>query len=118
MTQPESVVVTGSATDITSTTATLQGAVGTILTGSQCWFDYGPTEAYGSRTSRFVPYGEQPFTSPTVPVSQQVSSLTPGTTYHFRLSCEGTPAPARVVTPCSSPRRPTRLWSAAALQPR
>jgi len=70
--------VTGSATDITLTTATLVASVWAGNEGLvQCWFDYGPTEVYASSTAVVTPAGF-PAT-----VTAQISGLTPGTTYHF-----------------------------------
>lgn len=75
--------VTGAAGEIGSGGATLSGTVnpaGEALT--ECRFEYGTSEAYGSS----VPCSTLPGAGTTpVPVSATVSGLTPGTTYHFRL---------------------------------
>ena len=75
---------TGIATDVTATTATLNGTLGeypgdAFLCGA--WqFDYGTTIAYGTTTPAGMPtMGEA------VSVSAPVTGLTPATTYHFRV---------------------------------
>ncbi len=80
MSHPASYLLTGSATDITPTTATLQGQVW-YGSEAQCWFDYGPTEYYGSSTPSFTPSN----TDAGLTYAKQISGLTPGTTYHFVL---------------------------------
>lgn len=49
---------------------------------SQCQFEYGASEAYGSTSACVPPPGEG--TSP-VAVSASLTGLRPGTTYHFRI---------------------------------
>ncbi len=77
-------VVTKGASALTQTTATLNATVnpngGTV---SDCHFEYGPTEAYGSseKCTALPGSGESPVT-----VSAAVSGLTVNTTYHFRIS--------------------------------
>src|SRR5438309_1017979 len=77
-------VLTEAATSVTQTSATLNATVnpngGEV---SDCKFEYGPTETYGT----IVPCKAMPGsgTSP-VAVSASISSLTPNTTYHFRIS--------------------------------
>jgi hypothetical protein len=76
-------VVTNPATNVTATSATLNGTVnpdGSLV--GDCHFEYGPTEAYGQSTSCV----ESPGSGTTaVPVKADVSGLQGGTTYHFRL---------------------------------
>jgi uncharacterized repeat protein (TIGR01451 family) len=76
---------TDPATDVTTTSATLNGKLGAesgsdAMECDQWFFDYGPTIAYGSTT----PLGS-PSEGGEIPVSTAVTGLTPDTTYHFRL---------------------------------
>ena len=72
---------TGAATEVTATTATLNGVVNPNKEDTTYVFEYGTTTAYGSTTPA------QPAVSGNAgkEVSVQVTGLTPGTTYHFRL---------------------------------
>ncbi len=76
-------VLTGGATGIGRTVATLNGTVrpgGRPVTN--CHFQYGPTLAYGSE----LPCTPSPGTGDSpVAVSALASGLTPGTVYHFRI---------------------------------
>lgn len=77
--------VTDAASNVTSTSATLNGALtpGDFAV-SGCYFEYGETTAYGSKgTCGQAMIGEG--TTP-VAVSADVMDLTPGTTYHVRLA--------------------------------
>jgi hypothetical protein len=74
-------VVTGHATAITQTAATLNGTVNPRGLATAYRFDYGTTTAYGSSTtSTNVGSG-----TTANGVSAHVTGLNPGTTYHFRL---------------------------------
>ena len=88
---PDGPVVTGSATDITETGATLNGSVNPTGLVTTAYFEYGTTPSYGN----------------TVPVTlspnngngyQQVSAVLNGlqasTTYHFRLVAANSSNPA------------------------
>ncbi len=79
-------VTTGSATEIAQTAATLNGTVnpdGALL--SECKFEYGTTSAYGqSQACDLTPAEIGTGTSP-VAVKADISGLTLGATYHFRL---------------------------------
>lgn len=113
-------VVTKKATSITATSATLEGnldSTGAPIasershSGSiscQIWFEYGATTSYGSSTTKES-------TSSSGTFSEHISSLSPGTTYHFRaLSTSGvgtdygsdmsfeTPTPTPTPTPIAS----------------
>lgn len=90
----QATVITGDASAIAPPTASVEGTVnpeGTVFTA--CSFEYGPTDAYGSS----APCAESPATigsgeSPVV-VHADLSELTFGTTYHYRLTAtnaEGT----------------------------
>ncbi len=73
------VATTGSATSVTSTSAILNGVALTINPSSGWVFQYGTSTAYGSYS-----HGSSVGLGLTA-VSETVSGLTPGTTYHFRL---------------------------------
>jgi hypothetical protein len=75
------VVHTGSASNVGSGNATLNGTVDRNGHATSWYFEYGTNTSYGTRTSR-----TNASSSPGAqPVSVTVSNLTPGTTYHFRL---------------------------------
>jgi hypothetical protein len=80
---PGLIVVTGGATGIGRTAATLNATVrpgGRPVTN--CHFQYGPTLAYGSE----LPCTPSPGTGDSpVAVSAFASGLSPGTVYHFRI---------------------------------
>lgn len=73
------VVTTGSAVNLASTTATLQGTLDSLASYSPvyCYFEYGTTAGYGSATI------EQTFTAATG-FSANLTGLSPETQYHFR----------------------------------
>ncbi|HEU0316391.1 MAG TPA: hypothetical protein VFR49_03620, partial [Solirubrobacteraceae bacterium] len=75
------VPVTGSATAVTTTTATLNGTVDPVGSATDYSFQYGTTTAYGQAT----PTQSAGSALVAGPVSAPVTGLTPGTTYHFRL---------------------------------
>jgi hypothetical protein len=85
------VLGTSSATAVTSATATLSGSVNPESSPTSYYFEYGTSTAYGSK---------MPTAATTVgsgngatPVSQNLTGLVEGTTYHYRLvamSPEGT----------------------------
>jgi hypothetical protein len=73
---------TGPATKITQTGAVLNGTINPNGHATEYDFIYGPTTAYGSTTSvRTVKAGTK-----VVAVSRTITGLTPGTTYHYRIS--------------------------------
>jgi hypothetical protein len=80
-------VITTAATDLAPDGATLNGTLNPEgIPYTACAFEYGPTTAYGStvpcaQTPAQIGTGEAP-----VPVSADISGLSPGTTYHFRLA--------------------------------
>jgi phosphodiesterase/alkaline phosphatase D-like protein len=75
--------LTKAASSITKTTATLNASVnpngGEV---SSCELEYGPTEAYGSRTTCSPAPGSG---SSPVPVAGAITGLSANTTYHFRV---------------------------------
>jgi hypothetical protein len=76
-------VVTGTASGVGSTTATLNGTVNPNNAATTYHFEYGPTTAYG--TSIPVPNGSAGSGSTAVAESANVTGLTASTLYHFRL---------------------------------
>jgi hypothetical protein len=82
---------TGAATSITTTGATLNGTVNPERSPTTYYFQYGTTTSYGSKvpaSAADVGSGHE-----AIAVSQSISSLTSGTTYHYRLvatNSEGT----------------------------
>jgi Ca2+-binding RTX toxin-like protein len=71
------------ATGIGQKTATLYGGVNPEGSATSYYFEYGPTTAYGTK----VPASPQEVGAGTseITVSQSLTGLTPGRTYHFRL---------------------------------
>ncbi len=79
-------VSTGSATAIAPTAATLNGTVnpdGVLL--SECKFEYGTTSAYGQSQACDLTPAEIGAGTSAVAVKADISGLTLGATYHFRL---------------------------------
>jgi hypothetical protein len=77
-------VTTNAATNITCTTATLNGNLTSRGTASsvQVSFEWGLTEAYGNTTTPQTKNSTGTF-------SASISGLTPGETYHFRVKAVG-----------------------------
>jgi alpha-tubulin suppressor-like RCC1 family protein len=76
--------VTTTAAVVTRTLATLNGTVNpNASTVSDCHFDYGPTVSYGSTAPCASPPGSG---ESAVAVAASVGNLSPGSTYHFRVS--------------------------------
>jgi hypothetical protein len=75
------VAVTGTASDVSTTAATLTGTVNPLGIQSTFYFEYGPSAAYGSTTAdgvlgnAFAPRA----------VSRPIAGLSPGATYHYRV---------------------------------
>ena len=75
------VAVTGSATSVTVTSATLNGTVDPNSRATSWYFEYGTSTSYGSKTAaKSAGAGTS-----TVNVSAPVSGLTRGRLYHYRL---------------------------------
>jgi Tol biopolymer transport system component len=75
---------TGGATDVTETSAVLNGTINPVGLQTAYYFEYGTTTAYGSR----IPAGIEAVAGggrDTKIFSRTIRGLTPGTTYHFRL---------------------------------
>ncbi len=80
---PAPVVGVLPATLVSQFSATLNGTLETPETLAGYHFEYGTTTAYGSVAP--IPDGETPLTLETVFISQPVSGLKAGTTYHYRI---------------------------------
>jgi hypothetical protein len=81
--QTPPVVVTGSATEVTTSTATVAGIVNPGTEDFEdCKFEYGTTTAYGSSVQCSPGAGKG--NGELVPVSASLTKLSPDTTYHFR----------------------------------
>src|SRR5205807_7138966 len=76
-------VTIGPARHVTSTAATLTGTVNPNGSATSCWFQYGRTSAYGSRTPvRSVGSGSKP-----KKLDARITGLAPGTVYYYKLAC-------------------------------
>jgi len=69
-----------SATSITQTSAHLRANIATHSTGGTAYFDFGKTTSYGTTKSLAVPANLDTFA-----VAENISGLSPGTTYHWRV---------------------------------
>jgi len=81
--EPPPVATTEAATEVGATQATLNGKVNPKNCDTEYWFEYGPTEAYGTKipiTPASVGSGIKD-----VAVSQTPTGLTKSTEYHFRV---------------------------------
>ncbi|HEX3978036.1 MAG TPA: hypothetical protein VHW96_17330 [Solirubrobacteraceae bacterium] len=75
-------VATGGATKVGNASAVLNATVNPNGHATQYDFTYGPTTAYGATTTlHTVKSGTKP-----VAVTTTIAALTPGTTYHYRIS--------------------------------
>jgi hypothetical protein len=84
-TPPE--VIPGAATDVTETSAVLNGTINPAGNQTTYYFEYGPTTDYGSRLPAgidAVAGGERQNRA----FKRTVVGLEPGTTYHYRLVAE------------------------------
>ena len=89
-TQPPT-VVTSAASNIAPTSATVAGTVNPRGLATTYLFEYGKTPSYGSKTPS-VSAGSG---TSAVNVSATISSLTPGTTYHYRIVATSTAGTSR-----------------------
>lgn len=72
---------TNAATNVTSTSATLNATVFPNQNPTTYYFQYGTTPSYGTQTATQGPVGGNAGKA----ASADVAGLTPGTTYHFRI---------------------------------
>jgi hypothetical protein len=103
------IVITGAATGVTSTTATLNGTVNAGGASTTVTFEYGLSTAYGTTV---------PGVPPTVtgnaitPVSANITGLVINTTYHYRVNGVNTAGPVNgndmtfITTSCPMPGAP------------
>ncbi|MFL5834789.1 MAG: hypothetical protein ACJ76B_12550 [Solirubrobacterales bacterium] len=110
-TAPE--VITGSATDVTETSAVLNGAINPAGVQTSYHFEYGTSDAYGSR----IPVGIEAVAGGSREnriFSRTIMGLTPGTTYHFRLVATNalgtTEGPDRTFTTAAAGEIPRRAY--------
>jgi len=77
-------VTTGVSSGVRENVATVAGSVNPAGNPATYWFEYGPTESYGSQTT------EEPAGSGLTDagVSRDLTGLAPGTTYHYRLAAK------------------------------
>lgn len=97
---------TGAASGQTSTAAELSGTVNAENSDTTYYFEYGATVGYGQRTAT-VDAGSG---SSAVPVKANLSGLTPGATYHYRLvavNATGTTDGADETFTTTAPTNPT-----------
>src|SRR5947209_4307691 len=78
---PAPVVVTRHATNVTQTSATLNGTVNPEGQATSYVFQYGTSSAYGAET----PTASAGSGTKTIVVSATLGTLAPNTTYHYRL---------------------------------
>ncbi len=76
-------VETGGATAVKTTTAAIEGSVSPEGSATSYYFEYGTTTAYGTKIPLSPKAVGSGFTE--VAVSQALTGLTQGTTYHYRL---------------------------------
>jgi phosphodiesterase/alkaline phosphatase D-like protein len=79
------VVITNPATNVASSSATLNGLVDPHGLSTSVHFQYGTTTSYGSTTASQTKTGNT-YQS----VSVNISGLSPSTTYHFRIVASNT----------------------------
>jgi hypothetical protein len=73
-------VATTASSNLTNSSATLNGTVNPRGLTTSIHFQYGTTTTYGSTTPSHSYHGDR-----TLPVSANIAGLSPNTTYHFRL---------------------------------
>jgi DNA-binding beta-propeller fold protein YncE len=79
---PFAYAITGTASGVKGTEATLKGTVNPEGLTSKYYFEYGTTKSYGTKTAE-VSAGSG---VANVAASQLVTGLTPSTTYHYRVA--------------------------------
>jgi hypothetical protein len=79
------VVTTNPATNLTASSARLNGTLDPHGLSTTVYFQYGTTTSYGSRTPNQIKTGNNYQN-----VLASISGLTAGTTYHFRIVASNT----------------------------
>jgi hypothetical protein len=99
------------ARNVSASAATVEGTVfATVDATVEYWFEYGPTKSYGDQTThRSLAINDRDGHL----VSEQLTGLDPGTTYHYRLC--GTEA-AQTAPLCLTPRSFTTTGGATELE--
>jgi hypothetical protein len=102
--QPSPIIITGAATHVTNNSATLNGTVNPSGSATTYYFQWGTTQAYGNMTSSQSAGSG----SNDVAVSANLTGLTLGPTYHFRLVASNSWGTSygsdRAFTPTNLPR--------------
>jgi hypothetical protein len=70
------------ATDLLGTSATLNARIDPVGSDTTYRFEYGTTDSYGQR----IPLQDEPIGTEAQAVSQHITGLEPGRTYHFRVT--------------------------------
>ena len=86
------VVLTETATGVTTSGATLRGSVNPNGFLTEAWFEYGASQSLGQSTSR-QPIGAGGISD--VSVSQSLTGLTNGRTYYYRIAAQSEKGTAR-----------------------
>jgi hypothetical protein len=87
-------VVTGLATEVRGTSATLNGTVNPEgIELADCRFEYGAEGSYGQSVPCVPAAGAIPVDSEEHAVSADIAGLAPGSTYHFRLEASNANGP-------------------------
>jgi hypothetical protein len=98
------IVDSTSASAVTQSSATLNSEINPGFGPTVYRFQYGPTSLYGAQT---FPGGPIDYDSPSHTASVDISGLSPGTTYHFRVVATNfagtTPGPDQTFTTPSAP---------------
>jgi plastocyanin len=109
----EPVAVTGVATPVTETGATLNGTVDPEGNKTTYFFKYGRTTSYENGSTP-TPPGKLAAVKVSEPVSAPVTGLAPGTTYHFQLVAENSAGTAKGADQTlTTPGPPSATTSAA-----
>jgi alpha-tubulin suppressor-like RCC1 family protein len=81
---PAPSAITGVATGVTTTGATVTGSVNPNGPDAHYYFEYGPTTSYGTKIPT-PPGNDAGFGTKAVPASAKITDLQPSTVYHYRL---------------------------------
>ncbi len=95
------VAVTGPATDVGTTTATIHGTVDPEGVPASYHFEYGTTDEYGLTTEPGMATGDEP-----VEVEAELTGLTADTEYHYRLVAGDSQGEDRTFRTAPNPQPP------------